>query len=175
MKPSLYLLTLFGMTVFGAQVSAQEKCTIASAVPAANATYTEQHVLDVGDIPGHQIRMYELHRVYPNDKPNCEGLRRTESWTKAFSDYIDRNGKTWGYAVSVLDSGEKIFTEFAGTSQTFADPDGSKKSIYTGVTTYTGGTGRYRGVQGLVRETTRFDLDKNTNQQQSDGSYWIPK
>jgi hypothetical protein len=39
-------------------------------VPAADTKYPQQLALDVGDIPGHQVRVYELHRVYPNDKPN---------------------------------------------------------------------------------------------------------
>jgi len=40
----------------------------------AKSTYTQQHTLDVGDIPGHQIRIHEVHRTYPNDKPNCGSL-----------------------------------------------------------------------------------------------------
>jgi hypothetical protein len=40
----------------------------------AKSTYTQQHTLGVGDVPGHQIRIYKIHRTYPNDKPNCEGL-----------------------------------------------------------------------------------------------------
>jgi hypothetical protein len=51
-------------------ISAQEKCKVSEGVEAANSTYTQQHVLDVGDVPGHQIRIYEVHRTYPNDKPN---------------------------------------------------------------------------------------------------------
>ena len=36
--------------------------------------------MDVGDIPGHQVRIFELKRTYPDDKPNCEGLKRTNLW-----------------------------------------------------------------------------------------------
>jgi hypothetical protein len=79
---------------------------------------TQQHVLDVGDVSGHQIRVYELHRTYANDKPNCENLKRTESWTRGYSDYIDRNGRTWGYDVTLLENSDKIFFQFDGTSQT---------------------------------------------------------
>ena len=61
--------------------AAQEKCRLAWEVPAGDTKYTQQFALDVGDIPGHQIRIYELHGAYPNDKPNCEGLKRIESWS----------------------------------------------------------------------------------------------
>src|SRR5689334_656104 len=98
--------------------AAQERCKVSWEVSAANSTYAQQHVIDVGDVPGHQVRIFELHRVYPDDKPNCEGLKRVESWNRGYSDYIDRNGRAWGYQVTVLENGDKIFAEFNVTSQT---------------------------------------------------------
>jgi hypothetical protein len=139
-------LTAFSVS----DVSAEERCKVILEVPAANTTYTQQHALDVGDVPGHQIRIYEVHRTYPADaKPNCEGLKRTESWSRVVSDFIDRNGRVSGYSVVVLDNGDKMFNEFSGTSQTVVGPDGSKKSTYTGVSRFTGGTGRYQGVRAF--------------------------
>jgi hypothetical protein len=155
-------------------VSAQERCKVSEEATAAKSTYTQQHVLDVGDISGHQIRVFELHRTYPNDKPNCERLKRTESLTHGYSDYVDRNGRAWGYEVTSLENGDKIFAEFDGTSQTMVTPDGSKKSTFTGVTRYTGGTGKYQGVRGFLRTSVVFDIDKNVNQQQTEGEYWLP-
>jgi hypothetical protein len=49
------------------------ECRLSWEVPAADTKYTKQFALEVGDIPGHQIRIYELHRVYPSDRPNCKG------------------------------------------------------------------------------------------------------
>ena len=150
-------------------VSAQERCKISEDAPAGK--YTQQHVIDVGDLPGHQIRVYEIHRTYANDKPNCENLKRTESWSRGYSDYIDRNGRTWGYDVTLLENGDKIFDQFDGTSQTTVAPDGSKKSTATVVTRYTGGTGKYEGIQGFLRNSVVFDPDKNVNQQKTEGEY----
>jgi hypothetical protein len=164
-------LTTFPIT----DVSAQEKCKVSGQVPAANTTFTQQHVLDARDVPGHQVRIYELHRTYPNDEPNCEGLKRVEQWVSGYSDYTDRNGRTWGYTVTVFDNGDKIFGEFDGTSHTITGPDGSKKSTYTGVTRYTGGTGKYQAVRGLVRENNIFDPEKKLNQSQYEGEYWFEK
>jgi hypothetical protein len=126
-------------------LSAQEKCKMKWEIPAANANYTQQHVIDVGDVPGHQIRIFELHRTFPNDQPNCEGLKRAEEWSRGYSDYIDRNGRAWGYRVIVLENGDKIFGEMSFTSQTVVAADGSKKSTATGVIVYTGGTGKIPG------------------------------
>ena len=175
MKLQLYLTSFALMMFSSCGVSAQEKCKRSGEVPAANTTYTQQHVLDVGDTPGHQIRIVEMHRTYPDAQPNCEGIKETESWTRAFSDYIDRNGRAWGYTVTMLENGDKIFSEFNGTSQTFTDSNGKKESRFTGVTRYTGGTGRYKGIRGLSRETSKFDPDRKLNQLSYESEYWIEK
>jgi hypothetical protein len=156
-------------------LAAQEKCKMKWEIPAANSNFTQQHVIDVGDVPGHQVRILELHRIFPNDQPNCEGLKRVEEWSRGYSDYTDRNGRVWGYRVVVLENGDKIFGEFSGTSQTVVGADGSKKSTYSGVVVNTGGTGKYQGVRGLQHESSQFDPEKNFNQSQSEVEYWLEK
>ena len=144
-------------------------------VSAANSNYTQQHVIDVGDVPGHQVRIFEVRRTFPNDQPNCEGLKRLEEWSRGQSDYIDRNGRSWGYSVTVFENGDKIFGKWSGTSQTVVAADGSKKSRFSGVVVYTGGTGRYQGVRGLRRDSIVFDPEKNFSQAQSEDEYWLEK
>jgi hypothetical protein len=61
--------------------SAQEKCKRSGTYLAQDSKYTQQHVIDVEDVPGHQVRLLELHRTPSNSKPNCEGLKVVESWT----------------------------------------------------------------------------------------------
>ena len=156
-------------------VSAQERCKLSWEIPPADSTYTQQYVIDVGDVPGHQVRIFEAHRSFSNDKPNCEGLKRTDSWVRASSDYIDRNGSVSGYLTIVLENGDKIFGRMSGTSQTSTNPDGSQKSVATTVTTYTGGTGRYHSVRGIQRESIIFDPAKNFNHVQAEAEYWFEK
>ena len=154
---------------------AQERCKMTWDTPAGNAEYTEQHVMDVGDVPGHQIRLFELHRTYPDDQANCEGHKRVEQWSRGYSDYIDRNGRAWGYGVTELDNGDKIFLEWSGTSQTVVDDDGSKKSTYTGVAIWKGGTGKYQNVRGIQRDSIVFDPEKNFNETRAEVEYWFEK
>jgi hypothetical protein len=156
-------------------LAAQEKCKMKWEAPPANSNYTQQHVIDVGDVPGHQVRIFEVRRTFPNDQPNCEGLKRAEEWSRGQSDYIDRNGRSWGYSVTVFENRDKIFGEWSGTSQTAVAADGSKKSTFSGVVVYTGGTGRYQGVRGLRRDSIVFDPDKNFSQAQSEAEYWLEK
>jgi hypothetical protein len=75
-------------------VAAQEKCRISWEVSPADSKYIQQHSIDAGDVPDHRIRVYELRRAFSNETPNCEELRRTEEWTRGFSDYTSRNGQS---------------------------------------------------------------------------------
>jgi hypothetical protein len=75
---------ILASVLFFGPAHAQERCKIDDKSLAQNAKYVEQHVMDVGDVPGHQIRIFQLHRTYPDDKANCEGLKRTESTAYMF-------------------------------------------------------------------------------------------
>jgi hypothetical protein len=164
------------LSVVGVQQAlAQEKCQRKLDNSGAESKYTEQHVMDVGDVEGHQIRIFELHRTYASDQPNCEGLKRKENWSRGYSDYVDLNGRAWGYTVIVFDNGDKIFGEFSGTSHTVVTEDDKKQSTYVGVTNYTGGTGTYQGVRGIARDKISFDPIANVNIAESEEEYWIVK
>src|SRR6266436_3810700 len=41
---------------------------LAFKVTAENTQYTQQHTIDVGDVSGHQIRVFEIRRRYPSSK-----------------------------------------------------------------------------------------------------------
>jgi hypothetical protein len=156
-------------------VSAQQKCKMSWEASASDTKYTQQLAIDVGDVPGHQVRVFEIHRVFPNAKANCEGLKFTDSWDRGFSDYVDRNGRNWGYEVYTLENGDKIYAEFTGTTQTAIAPDGSKKTTAEGTTRWTGGTGKYQGVRGLQWAHAAFDPEKGFNQAKFEAEYWFQK
>jgi hypothetical protein len=46
---------------------------------------------------------------------------------RCYSD-VDRKARGWRYAMTLLESGDKIFGECSGTSQAVVNPDGSKSS-----------------------------------------------
>ena len=164
-------LTLLGIS----ETWAQQKQQIAFKNFGDNTKYTEQHAINVGDVPGHQVRIFEIHFTYPTDPPVFEGLRVVESWSHGYSDYIDVNGRHWGYITYVLENGDKIFARNDGSSQTIVDTDGAKKSTATGVTILTGGTGKVRGIQGTLRYVSIFDPKAGLNEGKTEGTYWIEK
>jgi hypothetical protein len=173
---------VFIVPLLAAPVAAQERCKWSSdSDPGDVSSYTQQLNIDVGDEPGHIVGVYEVHTVDgPNAKPNCEGLKDKESWLHGYRDYRDRNGHTWGYSVTVLENGDKIYHQYSGTTQTTTAADGSKKTTTDSVATWTGGTGRYQTVRGIERDHTAVDWAKGESKPTSihgsgDGEYWFEK
>jgi hypothetical protein len=53
--------------------------------------------------------------------------------------------------------------------------DGTRKSTAKGVTLLTGGTGKFKGIQGVLRYVTNFDPKAGLNEGHTEGTYWIEK
>jgi len=173
---------VFIVPLLAAPGAAQEHCKWSSDGNAGNVTsYPQQLNIDVGDAPGHIVGVYEIHSVAgPNAKPNCEGLKDKESWTHGYRDYRDRNGHTWGYTVTILENGDKIYQEYSGTTETTVAADGSAKTTTDSVATWTGGTGRYQTVRGIERDHVLVDWAKGESKPtgihtSADGEYWFEK
>ena len=152
---------------------AQEKRKIAWAAPAPDAKYTQQHAIDVGDVPGHQVRILEIRQTYPSGAPVFDGVRVVEDWVRGYSDYTAVNGHGWGYGQYVLENGDKIFSRWEAVNQTVVAPDGSKKTSGTFVVTLTGGTGKFRGIRGTLRGANVFNPREGWIERQIEGEYWI--
>jgi len=65
-------------------VRAQQKYTISR--PSSTASqYLQQHAIDVGDAPGHQVRVYELRFDYPERDLAFAGVVVKENITRGIS------------------------------------------------------------------------------------------
>jgi hypothetical protein len=166
-------ITLVGAVWAG--TAGAEPCKVSETVSAANTSYVQQHAIEVGDVPRHFVRVAEIKRTYPDDKPNCEGLKRTYALSELVSDYVDQNGPLQGYAVVFYENGDKMFQQWSGVSQTTVDEGGNKRSQYTGVVRITGGTGVYANARGVFRETAVFDASKGYNELRREGEYSVEK
>jgi hypothetical protein len=93
----------------GGDAAAQQKQRVSFKVDAANSKFTQQLFIDVGDVPGHQVRALEIYRGFPNNPPEVNGLKLKETWTRGLSDYTDNNGHNTTYGVWVLENGDKFF------------------------------------------------------------------
>ena len=153
---------------------AQEKQKYLFKTPAGVSQYVQQHAIDVGDVSGHQVRVYEIHSTYANEAPVYDGVKVKEAWTRSVSDYTDGSGRSFGYGVAVLENGDKIFSRFELTTQTSVSADGSKTTRSYSVTNITGGTGKFKGIHGTLRGVTDTDF-KHLAGAVTEGEYWIER
>jgi hypothetical protein len=141
-------------------------------VEQANARYTQQHTIDVGDVPGHQVRVFEVRRTYPSNPPVVNGMKIVESWTRGISDYTNNSGPSVVYHVYVGENGDKFFI----TSSAIAvQAPGTRKTTITTVGTITGGTGEFYGIQGVMRLSASSDLEAGVNESQVELEYFFSR
>ena len=170
----LGLLLLLGLvTVAVGNASAQAKKKFVS--KSGTSKYTQTHIIDVGDVPNHQLRLFELHTVYTGDAPDFDGVKVKERFARAVSDYIDGSGTATGYAVNILENGDKVFERLAIQAQTVVAPDGSRKLGYRSVMTLSGGTGRFTGIRGTLLGGGGSDLKTGVSDAWTEGEYWFEK
>lgn len=154
-------------------VSAQQKYKFYFKPPPGLTKYTQQHSLDVRDVPGHQLRIGELHTKYGSEAPEYDGVKVVEAWTTLMSDYTNANGRLLTYGVSTLANGDKIFTRAEGTTMSSVAADGSRRITFSNVATITGGTGKFATIRGLLRTTGQSDLKTGTSGTVTEGEYWF--
>jgi hypothetical protein len=74
---------------------AQEKHKYSFKPPPGTSRYTETHLMDVGDVPGHQVRLAEVQSKYSGDAPSFDGVKVVSIRTVLVSDYTDGTGRAF--------------------------------------------------------------------------------
>jgi len=151
---------------------AQTKYTISRA-PSTVSSYPQQLAMDVGDVPGHQVRVYQLHFEYPKHDLAFAGVLVKESEVYGFSDYTSFSGPFSNYQVYTLEDGNKVFSRSSGTSQLATNTDGSRVVKYSYVENFVGGTGKFKGIRGQVTGTGERGTVAKSVTQDAHGEYWI--
>lgn len=163
------------LVVPGTDALAQEKQRVSYKVAAANTKYTRQYAIDVGDVPGHQVRVYEIRREYGKDGPVIAGERIVDQWTRASTDFIDLNGAGVTYNVFVLGNGDRFFTRSTQLTESIPNADGSVKSTTYTVGRITGGTGKYRDIRGVTKSASAVNIKEGIVETQFDIEYWMDR
>lgn len=174
MKTSLAMFATLSI-LFAVPTSwAQQKYTITEG-PKSKSQYVKEHIIDVGDRPGHQLRVYEIRIEYPAKDLDFAGVKVKESHVRGMSDYTNWSGPFTTYIVYTLEDGSQIFSRTTGTSQTTMNPDGSRGAVkYSFVENFVGGTKRFKGIRGQQNGSGARAAGANSlSQQQATGEYWI--
>ena len=149
-------------------VLAQEHLTFR--VTAENTKYTQQHTIDVDDVVGHQVRAFEIKRVYPANAPVIAGIRIVESWTRGVSDYTNDGGEATTYSIYVLENGDKFFTR--GSLVAIQGPE-ARNLMATTAGPIIGGTGKLARINGMARMITSASPQTGMNETQVEIDYWL--
>ena len=150
-------------------VAPQQKQRVSYKSSAEHSKYTQQQVIDVGDVPGHQVRIFEICRTYPNETPVINGVKLNETWNRGWSDYVDGNGPNMGYMVFVLQNGDKFFVRTTGHAQSTGS--GRLTTVISGA--IVGGTGKFIGIQGSMRSLGTAEPRAGLVESQHEIEYWF--
>jgi len=153
---------------------AQERTRISFTVPAAVTKYTAQHVLPVGDAPGHEVRIFDIVRTFGADAPVIAGQRLKEIRSTGYSDYTELNGPGVSYNVWTLANGDRFFVRTQIVSHNASWADAKRKGAENKTAgPITGGTGKLAGMRGMSRNASSFDPKSGANESKFDLEYWI--
>jgi hypothetical protein len=161
--------------LFSGSAVAQQKYSYEHSTSPQSSRYVQQHRIDIGDVPGHQIRIFEVHNQYTRGHPIIRGTKVVETWARGSSDYINGVGAVRGYGVWVLEDGNEIYTQWTGTTHSDVSSTGSLSGTFNGTTRLTGGTGKFATIRGVVTDVVEFDTDPDSdyNNGSERGEYWF--
>jgi hypothetical protein len=154
--------------------AAQQKQSISVNKTTADSRYTQEHIIDAGDVPGHQVRVYEISWTYKKGELAFDGVEVKEAWTRGMSDYTNGSGSATTYAIYVLEDGNKVFGKGTVNTQT-TSTDGSKTLKFSAVENLVGGTGRFAAIRGQMLYTGSRVPGEKVLTLQGIGEYWIEK
>lgn len=163
------------LAIGSGQALAQERHKYSFKAPPGATKYGQTQVLEVGDVPGHQMRLTETLSKYPGEAPVFAGVKVTEARGVLASDYVQGNGNAVSYGVYTLENGDRIHVRTTILTQTSVGADGGRRISYTSLTTLTGGTGKFKDIRGTLRSSGATDLKSGTSGQETEGEYWFAK
>lgn len=162
--------------LFGAiDAFAQDKHKYLFKAPPGTTKYGQTQVLEVGDVPGHQMRLTETLSKYPADAPVFSGVKVVETRGVLVSDYVEGSGNALSYGVYTLENGDKIYSRTTILTHTSVGADGARRTSFTSVTTLAGGTGKFMSIRGTLRGSGFTDLKSGTSGTVTEGEYWFVK
>jgi hypothetical protein len=164
------------LACFAVAASAQEKTRISFTTPASIAKYPTQHTIQVGDVAGHEVRIFEIVRTFGNDAPMIAGVKVKEIRSVGWSDYTNLNGPAGAYSTWTLANGDKFYAQTAIVSHNASWGDAKKKGAENKTSgPIVGGTGKLAGIRGTTRNASQFDPKSGSNASRFDVEYWIQK
>ena len=150
------------------EAAAQQKYTISQPANAISK-FTQEHSIEVRDVEGHKLRVYEVSNEYPQNDLAFAGVAVTKMLSHGVSDSVNGSGSFMAYNVFTMADGNKVFVRVTGTTQ--SHPAGGNRSA--SVENFVGGTGQFKGIRGQMRNTIQRAPGSSALDVQVSGEYWI--
>jgi hypothetical protein len=129
----------------------------------------DTHTVEVGDHPGHLL-IVEKGSCTWSVPIEIAGLKAT-AWTGADTvEVTSANGQARGYGVMTMENGDKAYARYQGIAAS------AKDGTFTGGGTwsYTGGTGKIKGLKG--KGTYKYSAAADgTSESQLEATYSLPE
>lgn len=171
----LVVLVAASLGAVSGETLSQEKHKYSFKAPPGATKYGQTQVLEVGDVPGHQMRLTETLSKYPGEAPVFAGVKVTETRGVLASDYVQGSGNALSYGVYTLENGDRIHVRTTILTQTSVGADGGRRTAFSSVTTLTGGTGKFMNIRGTLHGNGFTDLKTGTSGTVTEGEYWFAK
>jgi hypothetical protein len=129
-----------------------------------------EKMIEVGDKPGHMMGVSKSSCTW-SPGMEIEGAKSKDGYSVALSDAIGNKSTSHGIHVSTMDNGDKIFVKFQGAGT--VNNDGALQTD-SGTWSYTGGTGKLKGIKGKGTYKGKGNADGSTTYE-IEGDYQLPK
>jgi hypothetical protein len=126
----------------------------------------QQQSIDVGDRAGHTLVLVKVSCTWTTPY-EIEGLKTKDYTVTSTSDVSGEKEQDRGYVVVTMDNGDKAFVRFAGSGTRAKDGTGAGEGTWS----YTGGTGKLRGLTG--KGTYKSTGNADGGQDHVEGDYTL--
>src|SRR5690349_12484793 len=163
MRSKLFLIVGLVLTL-AAAVSGQTKITGTISCGKPDPAYS----IDVADRTGHSVSISKFACTWTKPMEYGE-VQAKDGYDVTYSDGGGGKFRGTGYHVSNMSNGDKIYVRFQG-NDTMAD---GKPGATEGTWSYTGGTGKFKGIKG--KGTYKGKADDGGNMVTDvEGEYQLP-
>jgi len=147
------VIALLAVSLSVSSVVAQTKQQVSIKIPLQDLKFGVHQSIEIGDVPNHIVRVFELHYAVPSNAPLINGIRLKEVWQRGTADIADGVGTTSSYFSYHMENGDKFFVRNEAIIQRAA----AGKIASIGIGHIFGGTGKLESIKGTTRNATTFD------------------
>jgi len=127
----------------------------------------QQGSVDVGDRAGHSLVLMKFSCTWATPF-EMAGLKSKDYTGSVVSDFSSGKSQDRGYVVITMDNGDKAFVRVTGSGTRAQDGSGTGEGTWS----YTGGTGKLRGLTG--KGTYKSTGTADGGQDHIEGEYSLP-